>query len=397
MAPERCGPSHVCTSSCGCVSDADCDDGDFCNGTEACGSGCAETCTAGAPVTCGSGERCDEDLDRCVPPPACDLPNAWFRDADDDGYGDVSDVRRACEAPAGYVARFGDCDDLDELQSPGSGEACDGTIDEDCDGSIDEGCACTGFGTHPCGRMPGCVGYQQCQAGRWSECSVLAPSPELCGGGDEDCDGVTDEASATFYCGAGASCEAGACTPARVRSIAAGFNAAFAIFDDGRVMSWGSPGPTPALVMRAGPTRALSAGFDFTGAFGLGACAVLEGDRLACGGARGVGVRTDARDVVAVAAALDLGCFVERGGGVRCWGSHVIFDDLTARGLANRGSPSRAGSWLSGRLAHSTRHDERTRRRRGSQILDPLRAPRTAARRSRTHWRSRSPHLVLCP
>ncbi|ANM29825.1 hypothetical protein ABI59_09900 [Acidobacteria bacterium Mor1] len=37
----------------------------------------------------------------------------WFRDADDDGFGDSGDVVSACTAPAGYVGTSGDCDDGD--------------------------------------------------------------------------------------------------------------------------------------------------------------------------------------------------------------------------------------------------------------------------------------------
>lgn len=37
----------------------------------------------------------------------------WYRDADGDGFGDVDHVRRACAAPAGFVAQSTDCDDTD--------------------------------------------------------------------------------------------------------------------------------------------------------------------------------------------------------------------------------------------------------------------------------------------
>jgi alpha-tubulin suppressor-like RCC1 family protein len=322
-APRRCTGSHVCVSSCACVSDADCDDGVFCNGAETCASDCEESCVAGTAVSCEAGERCDERMDACEAPPECELPRVWYRDSDEDGYGDPADARRACMAPTGYVARFGDCDDVDVLQSPGAGEACDGTIDDDCDGAVDEGCTCT-FGSRPCGRMPGCAGTQMCASGMWQGCSVLAASIELCGGGDEDCDGVTDEASTAFYCGEGASCEDRECTPARVRSLGVGLQSAYAVLDDGRLLTWGLGGATPVLVERALPTRDVRGGFDSGGAYlGVGTCALLEGGRLGCGSGTGVGIRSEARDVIAVDASLDVACFVEREGEVRCWGSHV--------------------------------------------------------------------------
>ena len=61
----------------GCVVDADCDDGAFCNGAEVCNAG---TCEAGAPPACDDGlfcngtETCNEATDSCDAgtPPACD-------------------------------------------------------------------------------------------------------------------------------------------------------------------------------------------------------------------------------------------------------------------------------------------------------------------------------------
>jgi len=61
----------------------------------------------------------------------------WFRDADGDGYGDDADMVQGCDAPDGYVAAGGDCDDLEPDQSPGATEVCDG-LDNDCDGLTDD-------------------------------------------------------------------------------------------------------------------------------------------------------------------------------------------------------------------------------------------------------------------
>jgi hypothetical protein len=58
---EEC---DICeTVSCGCASDADCDDGEYCNGEEICDTVSGE-CISGEPP-CVEGELCDEEEDTC--------------------------------------------------------------------------------------------------------------------------------------------------------------------------------------------------------------------------------------------------------------------------------------------------------------------------------------------
>lgn len=79
---------------------------------------------------------------------------------------------------------------------PPSEEVCDdASLDEDCDGTVDEECGCATENPPPCPEFGACEGSQPtCEAtGAWSECSIL-PGVELCGTGtDEDCDGTVDE------------------------------------------------------------------------------------------------------------------------------------------------------------------------------------------------------------
>ncbi len=61
----------------------------------------------------------------------------WYRDADDDSYGDPDNTQAACEQPAGYVADNTDCNDEAFEANPHHDEICD-DIDNDCDEEIDE-------------------------------------------------------------------------------------------------------------------------------------------------------------------------------------------------------------------------------------------------------------------
>lgn len=154
----------------------------------------------GADETCdGTDEDCDGDVDEA----ALDA-ETWYADFDVDGYGDEATVLVECESPENYVATTGDCNDSDALTSPEGIETCDGE-DEDCDGSIDENewYADTdgdGFGD-PTGFDASCVAPSGFVADA-SDCddgdAAISPlGAEVCGGADEDCDGLTDDADST--------------------------------------------------------------------------------------------------------------------------------------------------------------------------------------------------------
>jgi len=61
----------------------------------------------------------------------------WHADADHDGYGIEGYDTTACEAPPGYAAELGDCNDQNPDVHPSADELCD-FIDNNCDGNIDE-------------------------------------------------------------------------------------------------------------------------------------------------------------------------------------------------------------------------------------------------------------------
>lgn len=239
-----------------CTRDSECADGLFCSGDARClpGDSSADLrgCVPGTPP-CAAAEECVEAEDLCRPidctnpdgdgdmqasiacggldcddtdpsvytgaPEICDAadvdedcdPSTIYNDSpglndgDRDGDGFVD---RACANGTETGENRGtDCDDSRATINPDAVESCNG-FDDDCDGVIDEGVRSTfyrdfdgdGYGVESeviedCGRptgfalMPG-------------DCDDTAPSThpgatEVCGGGDEDCDGTTDEAGAT--------------------------------------------------------------------------------------------------------------------------------------------------------------------------------------------------------
>jgi hypothetical protein len=89
-----------------------------------------------AEICDGEDNNCDGDVDGAD---ATD-PSTWYVDDDGDGFGDSSaSTAEACDAPSGWTAIGGDCDDLDAMINPSALEVCDvGDTDEDCDGGADD-------------------------------------------------------------------------------------------------------------------------------------------------------------------------------------------------------------------------------------------------------------------
>lgn len=137
----------------------------------------------------------------------------WFIDVDGDGFGDASNGVVACSQPAGRIDIGGDCDEERVRVNPGAIEVCDfNNVDEDCDGAADDADdsvdATTkvsrfadadrdGYGdattiVQVCDPTGGLVtDGTDCDDARDD---VSPEGLEVCGAGDEDCDGLEDDA-----------------------------------------------------------------------------------------------------------------------------------------------------------------------------------------------------------
>lgn len=160
----------------------------------------------GAEELCNTiDDDCDGDTDESD---ATDQPT-WYQDSDGDGYGLSTSTQVTCNAPSGYTAQSGDCDDTDGDINPGASESCDG-VDNDCDGETDESGASgetlwyldddgDGYGVSATS-LSACAqpeGYAALTEDCDDTNGAISPgATEVCNTIDDNCDGETDEAGA---------------------------------------------------------------------------------------------------------------------------------------------------------------------------------------------------------
>ncbi len=163
-----------------CEADDECDDGEFCNGTEKCDpeatAANSKGCVTARSMPC-EGQACDESSDECV---SCEEG-----DVDKDGHKAI-----ACDGD--------DCDDNDEDRYPGNIEVCDSAgHDEDCDpdtlggpsdADVDKD---TFVNAACCNELAN--GELACGDDCDDEMSGINPGQEeACNAIDDNCDGIVD-------------------------------------------------------------------------------------------------------------------------------------------------------------------------------------------------------------
>lgn len=143
---------------------------------------------------------------------SCTYPGnstTWYRDADNDGYGNPNNSTTATSQPSGFISDNTDCNDNNPNVNPGATEVCDG-LDNNCNGQTDEGVTNTyyrdldndGYGhasisTQACSAPSGYVTNN-------SDCNDNNPNvnpgaSEVCDNLDNNCNGQVDEGVRNTY------------------------------------------------------------------------------------------------------------------------------------------------------------------------------------------------------
>lgn len=203
-ATEVCdGVDNNCNGETDEGFDADGDGFTTCAGD--CDDSAADT-YPGAPEICDTRNNdCDDETDEGV-------LLTFYRDADEDSFGDPSNSVSVCSLPAGYSENNEDCDDSNAAINPSATEVCD-DVDNNCNGTLDEGFVVSryypdndgdGFGDGG-SYIEFCGPLENFTALIDGDCddSIATTYPgaeEICDGIDSNCDGIADQdLEITFY------------------------------------------------------------------------------------------------------------------------------------------------------------------------------------------------------
>jgi len=166
----------------------DCDDGN-----SSINPGATETCN-------GIDDNCNNIQDE-----GC---STYYRDADNDGYGDQNVSVLDLSQPPGYVSDSSDCTDSDATIHPEANEVCNG-IDDNCNGTPDEGCLSyyrdadsDGYGDRnvSVSDLSQPSGYVSNSSDCTDSDGAIHPGAnEICNGIDDNCDGSVDDNCGIYY------------------------------------------------------------------------------------------------------------------------------------------------------------------------------------------------------
>jgi subtilisin family serine protease len=179
----------------GCSVNADCYDGEFCNGAETCDAG---NCVAGSDPC--PGQTCDEAIDVCVPL-VCD----------DDGTCETGEDCNNCSGDCISGSGGGGADCGNGICEAGDGEDCV-SCPADCNGvqtGKPSGRFCCGDGD---GSNPAPCSDSLCSTGGYECTNVPAGGASYCCG-DDICEGAEDGFNCEIDCGAPAVCGDDNCDP----------------------------------------------------------------------------------------------------------------------------------------------------------------------------------------
>ena len=144
-------------------------------------------------VNPGAAEICDNLDNNCNNQVNEGLNLTYYRDADNDGFGNPGNTLLACSLPVGYVTNNSDCDDNNGAINPNTVWYLDADNDNYYTGSPMVQCTSPGTGY----RYTGLVGGGDCNDGH----SGINPgATEICDNLDNNCNNQTDEGVLnTFY------------------------------------------------------------------------------------------------------------------------------------------------------------------------------------------------------
>ncbi len=155
-------------------------------------------------------EICDGVDNNCSGTPDDAEGNLWWRDQDNDGFGDPDEEVEGCAAGFDLVANAEDCDDTQGTINPNAVELCDG-IDNNCDLLVDNDAVdpTTWYEDLDGDGWGSAISQQACeQPAGWvmdtddcndADFTVFPGAPELCDDLDNDCDGPVDEEAPTWW------------------------------------------------------------------------------------------------------------------------------------------------------------------------------------------------------